>query len=434
MNRNEKILRHIKKDGLGIEIGPSHNPIAPKKQGFNVDIIDYMSRDELIQRYANHPVNIDNIEEVDFVWQGESYAKLTGKSKHYDWIISSHSIEHTPDLIGFLNDCDAILKEDGVLSLAIPDKRYCFDHYRPITGLSKVIDNHFKKSTIHSPGNVAEFFLNMVSNNGTTAWNEDINGSYKFIHSKEQAVKFMNSVVNENAYYDVHAWCFVPHSFRLMIHDLFSLDLIALQEVDFYPTYGCEFYITLGKKGKGSDRSRIEMLEMIETEINIDREKPLKSELVQVKLEKQQTEANLQAELARSRADQESLKTEFASKLEETEAQWQSKVAEKNAELEQVRNQLQTQLEQTQNELGQTQNQLGQTQNELGQTQNQLGQTQNQLGQTQNQLGQTQAELASSQNQLQQSQEMIQAMETSKFWKLRTQWFKIKKAFGLAID
>ena len=168
----------------------------------------------------------------------------------------------------------------------------------------------------------------------------------------------------------------------------------------------------------------------------------LQSEFDRFKLEKQQTEANLQgelkakmeAEVARSRTEQESLTTEFARKLEQTEAEWQSKLSEKNAELEQVRNQVQTQLEQTHNRLGQTQSQLEQTHNQLGQTQSQLEHTQNQLGQTQNQLGQTQAELASSQNQLQQSQEMIQAMETSKFWQIRTQWFKIKKAFGLPVD
>ena len=39
-------------------------------------------------------------------------------------------IEHTPDLIAFLADCDAVLKDTGVLSLVIPDKRYSFDRFR----------------------------------------------------------------------------------------------------------------------------------------------------------------------------------------------------------------------------------------------------------------------------------------------------------------
>ena len=209
------------------------------------------------------------IEEVDFIWQGESYLELTGKPKYYDWIIASHVIEHIPNLISFFNDCDSILKDDGVISLVVPDKRYCFDHYRPLTGISKIIDSHLLKNTIHTPGTVVEYFLNTVSKGDAIAWDSKTTGKYKykFIHSREDALGGMKSVLEENAYLDVHAWCFVPHSFRLIIHDLFCLGLIPFQEVGFFPTEGCEFYITLGRKGKGLPYSRLEALQIIESEI-----------------------------------------------------------------------------------------------------------------------------------------------------------------------
>src|SRR6185312_6752143 len=132
-----RVLATIKRDGLGVEIGPSHDPIAPKRDGFRVHVIDHGTREELLAKYAgHHGLQLDRIEEVDFVWKGQSYLELTGNAKHYDWIIASHLIEHTPDLIAFLADCDSILKDDGVLSLVIPDKRYCFDRFRPVTGLA----------------------------------------------------------------------------------------------------------------------------------------------------------------------------------------------------------------------------------------------------------------------------------------------------------
>ncbi len=267
MNRNKKVLRHIKKTGRGIEIGPSHRPIAPKREGYNVHIIDHMSREKLIGKYKDHNVDLENIEEVDFIWQGESYSDLTGKRKYYDWIIASHVIEHAPDFIGFLNDCDAILKDDGVISLVVPDKRYCFDHYRPITGLSKIIDNYFQKATVHTPGTVAEYFFNVVKRSGSIAWNSNTTGDYALIHDVNQALKAMNSVHENNRYFDVHAWCFVPYSFRLIIQDLFSLGLIALQEVEFFPTKGCEFFITLSRRGGGVKISRLEMLGIINKEL-----------------------------------------------------------------------------------------------------------------------------------------------------------------------
>ncbi len=267
MNRNNKILRHITKDGRGIEIGPSHDPIAPKKKGYNVHIIDHLSRNKLIEKYTDHDVNLENIEEVDFIWQGQSYAELTGETKHYDWIIASHMIEHTPDFIGFLNDCDTILKDDGVISLVIPDKRYCFDYYRPVTGISKIIDSHFERSKYHTPGTVVEYFLNVASKDGNLTWNKGTPRKCDLIHSLEYASQQMKLAQKKNDYLDVHAWCFVPHSFRLIIHDLFCLGLIPFQEIEFFNTEGSEFFITLSRKGKGLDKSRQEMLDTIQSEI-----------------------------------------------------------------------------------------------------------------------------------------------------------------------
>ena len=149
-NRQEKLLHDVRKDGIGLEIGPSFRPAAAKRDGFRVQVIDHMSREQLVEKYKDNPVDVAKIEEVDFVWKGEPYAELTGKTKFYDWIIASHVIEHTPDLIGFLKECDSVLKDGGILSLAVPDKRFCFDHFRALTGISKVIDAHVARLSTHS--------------------------------------------------------------------------------------------------------------------------------------------------------------------------------------------------------------------------------------------------------------------------------------------
>jgi hypothetical protein len=268
MTRREKVLSHINTNDIGIEIGPSHAPIVTKKDGHQVHIIDHMTREQLIEKYKDHGLQLNNIEEVDFVWKGESYSELTGKKKFYNWVIASHLIEHTPDLISFLNDCDAIMKDDGVISLVIPDKRYCFDHFRPITGLSKIIDGHFNKNTIHTPGTAAEYFLNVVASKGRIAWDSSSKGKYQFVHSLNDALDGIDRTSKKKEYIDIHSWCFTPNSFRLIIHDLHSLGLIPFKEVSFFPTEGCEFYITLGRHGKGIKESRLEMLKIIEAEIS----------------------------------------------------------------------------------------------------------------------------------------------------------------------
>ena len=267
MSRNNILLAAIQKDGLGLEVGPSHRPAAPKRDGYQVEIIDHLDREGLLAKYRDHNLDLDAIEEVDYIWSGETYAELTGKNHHYDWIIASHVIEHTPDLVGFLKQCDSVLKDDGVVSLAVPDKRYCFDYHRPISGLSKVIDHHVNEVSINSPGTVAEYFLNVVKKDGHGAWNESIEGECDFIHTLEQAADGMNKAWTHKAYIDCHVWCFVPHSFRLLIHDLHSLGLISFREVSFTKTQGSEFFVTLGRQGSGMDISRIEAARKIEREL-----------------------------------------------------------------------------------------------------------------------------------------------------------------------
>jgi SAM-dependent methyltransferase len=271
MERVEKILSHLDKNGLGVEIGPSYNPAAPKRAGFKVHIIDHATREELIEKYTNHNVPLDNIEEVDFVWTGQPYTELVGKSKYYDWIIASHLIEHVPDFIGFLQNCDSILKDEGVLSLVVPDHRYCFDTFRPMSGLSKFVDAHVRRDVVHTTGTAVEHHGYVVKKGNSIAWHANFPGEYKFAYpfqAAQDSIDAQKSGASSTEFQDYHAWCFTPNSFRLIIQDLYSLGLIPFQEIAFFPTTNsCEFFIALGRRGKGSGISRLELLSNIRREV-----------------------------------------------------------------------------------------------------------------------------------------------------------------------
>ncbi|MGC4035402.1 MAG: methyltransferase domain-containing protein [Chitinophagaceae bacterium] len=257
MTREQKALMKVDKKKIGLEIGPSHAPLAPRKKGFKVHIIDHMNKEQLIELYKTHQGNVENIEEVDFVWQGQSYAELTGKRNYYNWIIASHLIEHTPDLISFLKQCEEVLKEDGVLSLVVPDIRYHFDYFRPITGISKVIDAYFNRNIIQTPGTVAEFFLYLSKRGSHVAWEEGFKEEFSLAYNSTDAINSMQRVIQHREYLDSHAWSFTPTSFRLMIQDLNDLKFISLKELCFFETKGCEFFITLSKQGAGFSQARL---------------------------------------------------------------------------------------------------------------------------------------------------------------------------------
>jgi|GEM_PF-2104610 len=115
----------------------------------------------------------------------------------------------------------------------------------------------------------------------------------------------------------------------------------------------------------------------------------------------------------------------------------------------------QTQLMQSKRVLAYSQAQVSQSETEVQMLQSQLSQSQKEVKQLRPQLHQaeettqqaltesseirsllinTRTEFQTLREQLQESKEQINAMETSKFWKLRKGWFKIKRLFGLKED
>lgn len=247
-NRTEILLSYVQKEGRGLEIGPSHRPTAPKAGGYRVEVVDYASQEDLKKHYAAHGVNIDAIEPVDYIWKGQKLSDVVPGREIYDWIVASHVIEHLPDLIQFFVCCAKLLKPDGRLILAVPDSRYCFDHFRPLSSLAGLIDAHLQKHRIHTAGTAAEYFLNVVSRGGKIAWDENETGDFHFVHTLQDAKLAMRAIEVDGAYLDLHAWKFVPSSFRLLVADLRALGLIELAEEHFYGAQGHEFFCTL-KKG-----------------------------------------------------------------------------------------------------------------------------------------------------------------------------------------
>ena len=91
-------------------------------------------------------------------------------------------------------------------------------------------------------------------------------------------------------------------------------------------------------------------------------------------------------------------------------------------------------LEQSQSKLMITQTKLEESQTQLVLAQTHLAQTQNQLESVQTQAEQTENQLINVKKQLEQAHNRVLAMETSKFWKLRSAWFQVRQFLGLAGD
>jgi hypothetical protein len=142
--------------GIGLEVGPFYRPTLLKTD-HNIFYTDYTTASELVKKHAHLSIAQqikENIVEVDFLWlPGCTLFESVGKRK-FDYVIASHVIEHVPNVIGWITQIFTVLRTGGILSLAVPDKRYTFDAYRSETQVHELIDLWIRNQSIPSPGQI----------------------------------------------------------------------------------------------------------------------------------------------------------------------------------------------------------------------------------------------------------------------------------------
>jgi hypothetical protein len=253
-SRKSKATQNLNLNGLGLEIGPSHCPILPKKEGYKIEILDHLSSDDLKIKYRAQGIseeNLNKIEDVDYIWKGEAISELTKKDCYYDFIICSHVIEHIPDLISYLIELEKILCVNGVLSLVIPNKQYTFDTLRNPTSTGALIQAFLNKATLPSPAQIFDHFSLAVYKNGNCTWGPCEKGDLKKVHSLEQAFDLAKKSHKQLEYIDIHNWVFTIDSFVSIITDLNSLNLVNLEIKDFNrdeDSDNYEFFIQMYKR------------------------------------------------------------------------------------------------------------------------------------------------------------------------------------------
>lgn len=276
-NHFSRMLTGITKEQFGLEIGPSLRPCAPKSEGYHVEIVDWLSREALIEKYQDMGLDTSRIEEVDYIWDGRSYAQVTGKCGSYDYIIASHVIEHVPDFIGFLKDCSSMLKPNGILSLAVPDKRFTLDHFRMVTTTGKVINDYLSNEQYGSMGALTDYWNHVIRRDGMDSWprtqDKKIKKEYVFIHDEEFNRKNYQESVGVKGIRDFHQNVFTPASFELLIYELWEYDLIDLKIETLYDTTAEEFIVSMRKARQRpvmKDEERMELIRKVSRENVVD--------------------------------------------------------------------------------------------------------------------------------------------------------------------
>ncbi|HMF83037.1 MAG TPA: hypothetical protein VKI01_07160 [Acidimicrobiia bacterium] len=262
MNRRNRIVGSLGAlEGTGLEIGALHHPIVDRAEA-RVLYVDHADTAALREKYAEHQLSGD-IVDVDVVWSDGRLARALGDRSPVDWVIASHVIEHSPNLVGWLDELADVMRDGAILSLAVPDKRYCFDIHRRETDPADVVGAWLADSRTPSLGTVYEFYARITTVETTRAWAGayDLDGTEDNV---ELGLEWARKAAASKDYFDVHCWTFTPSSFVATLSTLYRLGLTSFRVLSFTPTqFGePEFFCSLERLPRELDIAERQRLQL----------------------------------------------------------------------------------------------------------------------------------------------------------------------------
>ncbi|BAZ07218.1 class I SAM-dependent methyltransferase [Calothrix sp. NIES-3974] len=171
VNRLNFLQRFIKLEtSQGLEIGACDLPTVPVEIG-NCEFADSRSSEELINLWNLPP---ETVVPVKYVLAKDTPIYLQIEKK-FDYVVLCHVIEHIPNVIGYIQDLQNLLKPGGVLVIACPDKRRTPDTPTPSTTVEHLIQDYYENCQYPSLEHILHF---------GKAWSEEVKQkSIKSAHS-----------------------------------------------------------------------------------------------------------------------------------------------------------------------------------------------------------------------------------------------------------
>jgi SAM-dependent methyltransferase len=215
-------------DADALEIGAFYKPYL---RGERVRHFDILHRDALVERARALGFPHERIPSIDYI---DPHGDLRCVTQSFDVVLSSHVVEHQPDLVRHLHGVENILRPGGLYFLLVPDHRYCFDHFIAESTIAEVLDAHVSGRRVHSLRSRLEHAALRTHNDPKRHWRGD-HGSLEGIPAALDGELAVYQA-QPGAFVDVHAWYFTPSSFSTVVTQLAELGLTRLRQLRLYPT------------------------------------------------------------------------------------------------------------------------------------------------------------------------------------------------------
>ena len=155
----EELIRSLEGQKI-LELGPFCSPLLT---GTKVKYFDVLNKSQLKKRARELGLSLDRIPEIDYVDPNGNISIIDDKFSN---VISSHNLEHHPDLISHLIEVSKLLVDKGQYNLIVPNSKFCFDVNLPVSKISEIFNAFYEKRKVHSIGSVIEH-RSLIGHNDT---------------------------------------------------------------------------------------------------------------------------------------------------------------------------------------------------------------------------------------------------------------------------
>ena len=282
-----------------LEIGPLN---SPQILGPHVKYMDVYDNEGLSKYAAGFGLDPSTVPSIDYVSPTGSFDMVDRK---FAAVFSSHSIEHVPDLVRHLNNISTVLEDGGRYYLICPDKRFCFDYFRPESTIADILHSYVERPLKHlTRTHLSHRLLTTQNNDATRHWTGD-HGEPRYL-AGTSLKEVLAGLPRGDNYVDSHAWQFTPRSFFTITLSLHSEGLIDMwpERVYHTPANIFEFTAVLRKGGKADYPAAF--LPAIETDFKTQIQE-VKSQLHEITSQRDRLNIELQAALTAGLAAEQHL-------------------------------------------------------------------------------------------------------------------------------
>ena len=114
-------------EGKILEIAPLDSPFVKTANTFYFDVLP---KEDLQKKAIKLGRDPSKVPDIHFHHPNGDLSIIGLK---FDAIFSSHCIEHTPDIVSHLKMVSRLLNDNGEYFLFVPDKKYTFDYFKPVS-------------------------------------------------------------------------------------------------------------------------------------------------------------------------------------------------------------------------------------------------------------------------------------------------------------